>query len=117
EQIAVALVRFGGRAITGVLAHGPEAPAIHRWVNAARERKLAWEAQVGFGIPALKMFRCDGHADRQSGRIASLRFLCCCGSFFPGGCFSLCGNLIHVSGQFSARGAHYGKTKKKTKSS
>ena len=41
KQIAVAAVAFLGRAEAGVLAHGPEAAAVHVGIDAARERKLA----------------------------------------------------------------------------
>ena len=38
EQVAEALVRLLGRAEAGELAHRPELPAVHRRVDAARER-------------------------------------------------------------------------------
>ena len=41
EQEPVALVRLGGRAEAGVLAHRPAAAAVHGRVHAARERILA----------------------------------------------------------------------------
>ncbi len=44
EQIAETLVGLLRRAKTGELAHRPQPPAIHRRVHAARERKLAREA-------------------------------------------------------------------------
>ena len=51
EQIAIALVRFGGGAEAGVLPHGPEPAAIHRGIDAARERKFAGEAEIALVIP------------------------------------------------------------------
>ena len=54
EQIAVALVRFDGAAEAGVLAHGPEAPAIHGGIDATGERELAGIAEVAFGVPIRK---------------------------------------------------------------
>ena len=44
EQIAEALVGVFGGAEAGELAHGPEASAIHRGMNAARVRRLAGQA-------------------------------------------------------------------------
>ena len=41
KQVPVAAVALFGRSETGVLAHGPEAAAIHVGINAASERKLA----------------------------------------------------------------------------
>src|SRR6185369_13548778 len=44
EQVAEALVGLLGRAEARELAHRPEAAAVHRRVDAARERELAREA-------------------------------------------------------------------------
>ena len=41
EQVAIAAIGFDGAAEAGVLAHGPKAAAIHRGIDAARERELA----------------------------------------------------------------------------
>src|SRR5213596_3458365 len=46
EQEAVALVRLGGRAETGVLPHGPVPRPVHLAVDPARERKRAGLAEV-----------------------------------------------------------------------
>jgi len=46
EQEAVALVGFLGGGVAGVLAHGPEAPAVHGGLDAAREGVLAGEAEL-----------------------------------------------------------------------
>ena len=46
EQIPVARVRFGGRAEPGVLAHRPQPAAVHRRLDAARERKFAGKAEL-----------------------------------------------------------------------
>ena len=45
EQVAEALVRLLGRAEAGELAHRPEAAAVHRRVDAARERILARDSR------------------------------------------------------------------------
>ena len=39
QQIAVALVRLGGRAESRILPHRPQPAAVHRRLDAARERK------------------------------------------------------------------------------
>ena len=46
EQVAEALVRLLGGAEAGELAHRPQPAAVHRRVDAARERKLAREADL-----------------------------------------------------------------------
>ena len=46
EQIAVARVRFGGGAEPGVLPHRPQPAAVHRRLDAARERELAREVRA-----------------------------------------------------------------------
>ena len=51
EQIAIALVGFGGAAEAGVLAHGPEAAAVHRGIDAARVGKFAGVAEGFFRVP------------------------------------------------------------------
>ena len=48
EQVFVALVGFLGGAETGVLAHGPEAAAVHGRLHAAGVRILAGETQLLF---------------------------------------------------------------------
>ncbi len=45
QQVAVAAVGFCGAGVTGVLAHGPEAPAVHAGLDAAGEGVLAGEAE------------------------------------------------------------------------
>ena len=52
EQIAVAPVRFRRRAEPGVLPHRPQPAAVHGRLDAARERKVAGEADVGGGVMA-----------------------------------------------------------------
>ena len=49
EKIAIALVGFDGGAEAGVLAHGPEAAAVHGGVDAAGEREFAGVAEVALG--------------------------------------------------------------------
>jgi hypothetical protein len=46
QEVAVALVRFRRCAEPGVLPHRPQPPAVHRWIDAAGEGKLAGEAQL-----------------------------------------------------------------------
>ncbi len=50
EQVAVARVRLGGRAKPGVLPHRPQPAAIHRRLDAAREREFAGEAELGHWV-------------------------------------------------------------------
>ena len=51
QQVAEARVGVFGRAEAGELAHGPEALAIHRRVNAARVGRLAGHAEIAIRIP------------------------------------------------------------------
>ena len=46
EQVLETLVGLSGRAIAGVLAHGPEAAAVHGRLHAAGEGVLAGETQL-----------------------------------------------------------------------
>jgi hypothetical protein len=63
EQVAVALIGLLGAGVTGVLAHRPQAAAVHIGMDAARERVLARLAQplievgrqVGFGVDRLDL--------------------------------------------------------------
>ena len=55
EQVLEALVGLGGGAIARVLAHRPEAAAVHRRLHAAGEGVLAGEAEL-FEIPLLLSF-------------------------------------------------------------
>ncbi len=50
EQEPEPLVRLGGRAEPGELAHRPQAPAVHRRVDAAGERELSRVAQITLEI-------------------------------------------------------------------
>src|ERR1700680_5122636 len=60
QKIAVAPVAFLGRAESGVLAHGPEPPAIHIWVNSPCVWVLAWETVgVGHDLEILRAFQND----------------------------------------------------------
>ena len=52
QQVAVALVRLLGGGVARVLAHRPEAAAIHRRLDAARVGILAGIAQRLVGVPA-----------------------------------------------------------------
>ena len=57
EQITVALVALFGGAEAGVLAHGPEAAAVHVGVDSAREGELAGLVSTEFGAHDLEIFR------------------------------------------------------------
>ena len=46
DQVLVARVALGGGAEAGVLAHGPEAAAVHIGLHAARQRVVAGKAQL-----------------------------------------------------------------------
>ncbi len=52
EEVAIALVGFDGAAEAGVLAHGPEAAAVHGGVDAAGIGEFARVAESGFRIGA-----------------------------------------------------------------
>src|SRR5580704_3785986 len=69
EEVAVTLVRFGGRAEARVWAHGPETPAIHRRINATRIRRFAGIAKSIFKIPVDEIFfgveAIDGRAGQR----------------------------------------------------
>ena len=64
EELAEAAVGLGGGAEAGVLAHGPEATAVHGGLDAAGEGVLAGEAdvaevvgvfEVGGGVDAARL--------------------------------------------------------------
>src|SRR5258706_7438400 len=55
EQIPEALVGIFGGAESGELPHGPQAPAMHCGMNAARVRRLAGIAKIAVWIPARKI--------------------------------------------------------------
>ena len=75
EQVAVALVGFFGRGIAGILAHGPEAAAVHGGLHAAGEGIFAGEAQLLHVIRARVLGRQDrGKRDaRRGAKILCLR--------------------------------------------
>ena len=50
QQVAVALVGFARRREAGVLAHRPEAAAVHRLLHAARVREGAWCTDLCGGV-------------------------------------------------------------------
>src|ERR1700687_1835688 len=51
EQVAIALIGFRSAAETRVLAHGPEAAAVHRGVDTTGIWKFAWKAESFFRVP------------------------------------------------------------------
>ena len=57
EQIFVALVGLLGVAHAGVLAHGPEAAAVHGGLHAAREWIFAGIARLAFLVPFFQVRR------------------------------------------------------------
>ena len=58
QQLTEALVGLLGGSEAGVLAHGPEPPAVHRRLHAARERVLAREPDVVEVVDTLDIERC-----------------------------------------------------------
>ena len=67
QEVAIALVRFDGGAEAGVLARGPEAAAVHRGVDAAGERELAWIGELGFRVPAVERVGSNDCFHREAG--------------------------------------------------
>ena len=69
EQIAIALVGFDGGAEARVLAHGPEAAAVHRWIDAAGVGEFAGVADGRFWIRGgeivLRVEAIDGEAGER----------------------------------------------------
>ena len=57
QQILVAFVRFLGVAHAGVLAHGPEASAVHGGLHAARKRIFAGISDLAFVVRAFEIGR------------------------------------------------------------
>ena len=57
EQIAIARVRLRGRSEAGVLPHRPQPAAVHRRLDAAREREFAGEAEFRRRVPAGEIVR------------------------------------------------------------
>ena len=74
EEVAIALVGFDGAAEAGVLAHGPEAAAVHGGVNAARVREFAGIADGGFGIGGGKIVLCVEAVDGKTGKSCEVLF-------------------------------------------
>ena len=66
EQVAKAFVRIGGGSEARVLTDAPEASAVHRRLNAARERGIAGEALVAERVVARKVGRCVERCDRDA---------------------------------------------------
>src|SRR5687767_9014294 len=50
QQVAIAAIRLRRRAEARILPHRPQAAAIHRWLDAAREGKFAGEGKVAFRV-------------------------------------------------------------------
>ena len=51
QQIFVALIGFFGVAHAGILAHGPEAAAVHGGLHAAGVREIAGIAEIAIVVP------------------------------------------------------------------
>ena len=66
QQVLVAAVRLLGVAHAGVLAHGPQAAAIHGGLHAAGVGKLSGIAEVAVVIHALEI---DGRVQRIDGDV------------------------------------------------
>src|SRR5216684_3063648 len=73
EQIAEALIGVLRRAKAGELTHGPQPPAVHRRMNAARVRGLAGIAEIAIRIPAGKIGRSVHALNRKAGNGGELR--------------------------------------------
>src|SRR5262249_59916205 len=77
EEEAEALVGLPGGAEAGELAHGPQAAAVHRGVDAAGEGVLSRVAEVGFGVEAVeavgRVQGVDGYAADRGGRLRTRR--------------------------------------------
>src|SRR6267378_3357554 len=74
QEVAVALVGFGGGAEAGVLAHGPEAAAVHGGVDAASKGIFTGITEGVIGVPAGKiLFRVET-IDGQAGESGKMLF-------------------------------------------
>ena len=83
EQVAKAFVGLSCRAKSGVLAHGPQTPAVHRGVNAARVGKFSGDADRGFDVLPGKVFlRVDGFQGNAAERREALLSFARCGRLF-----------------------------------
>ena len=67
EQVAVAAVGLRGAGVAGVLAHGPQAPAVHVRVETAGEREVAGIADRRRVVEAGDVVRPIGGADGDAG--------------------------------------------------
>ena len=59
QQVAIARIRLRRRAESGILPHGPQSPAIHRGINAARKGKFAGKAQLALEFPIARSSRVE----------------------------------------------------------
>src|SRR4051794_9515681 len=77
QQVAIAGVRFLRGGVASILAHRPEAAAVHVWLNTARVGRLAREAETAIGVPLGEIVRAvqriDGDARRRLEALAALR--------------------------------------------
>ena len=67
EQVAVAAVGLRGAGVAGVLAHGPQAPAVHVRVETAGEREVAGIADRRRVVEAGDVVRPIGGTDGDAG--------------------------------------------------
>src|SRR5207302_10727815 len=67
EQELVAAVRLLRRAVAGELPDGPRLAAIHRGIDAAGVRELAWIAELLLVIPSLEVIRRVERLQRHAG--------------------------------------------------
>ena len=72
QQVAEALVGVGRGGEAGVLAHRPQAAAVHRGLDTARERELPRAPQVACLVEARRVGRRVQVGDRQVARGAEL---------------------------------------------
>src|SRR5580700_9272503 len=67
QQISESLVGILSCAEAGKLSHGPQPPAIHRGVNAARIGRLAGLAEIALSVPASEIVCSIKLPDRIAG--------------------------------------------------
>ncbi len=72
QEVAVTLVGFEGGAEAGVLAHGPEAAAVHGGIDAAGKGEFSGIAEGGFGVPVGEIFFSVETIDVRPERVANL---------------------------------------------
>src|ERR1700678_3682244 len=72
KKVSIAVVGFESTSKAGILPRGPQPPAVHGGINAAREWKFAWVAEIAFGIPILQAVLRDYGFHGKAGRRGEL---------------------------------------------